>query len=80
MTGIHEEIDEEELNNKFAEYGPIKTIVLNVDRRTGFFKGYALIEYENYKSAATALEEVDGTDFYGQKISVNWCFVKGPSK
>lgn len=76
-TGIHKEATEDDVTEKFADFGDIQNITLNVDRRTGYIKGYALVEFKSYQEAKEAIDECDNTDLLGQTIHCDFAFVKG---
>ncbi|GLE00220.1 hypothetical protein PINS_up008947 [Pythium insidiosum] len=78
ISGVHEEAQEEHLLDAFGEDAPVKNVHMNLDRRTGFVKGYALIEFEEYEAAKDAIERMDGQELLGQTIHVGWAFRKEP--
>ncbi|CAO3634508.1 unnamed protein product [Cunninghamella echinulata] len=62
------------------EFGNIKNINFNLNCRTGYAKGYALIEYETRREAQLAIDDVNDTKFLGQTLKVDFAFVKGTPK
>ena len=46
VSGINEEVVEEDMMDKLQEYGKVINMHLNLDRRTGYLKGYCIAQCE----------------------------------
>ena len=79
VTGLHEEITEDDLYDRFADYGAVKAVKVNLDHRTGYVKGYGLVEFAEWEAARRAREELDGSSFMDSTLRVDFAFVKPPT-
>lgn len=62
--------EESELRELFEEFGEVISVRLITDRATGRKKGFGFVEMSD-EDAATAIQELDQTDFGGRNIRVN---------
>eukprot|EP01118_Nematostelium_gracile_P000164 TRINITY_DN10152_c0_g1_i1.p1 TRINITY_DN10152_c0_g1~~TRINITY_DN10152_c0_g1_i1.p1 ORF type:complete len:187 (-),score=67.46 TRINITY_DN10152_c0_g1_i1:119-622(-) len=76
VTSIHEEATEDDIHDRFSEFGVVKNLHLPLDRRTGFVKGYALVEYDTKEEAETAIKEMNGSEFMDNTLGVDFAFTK----
>lgn len=68
---------EEDLHEAFSEFGEIKNIYMNLDRQTGFVKGYALIEYKTKREAQAAIDNMNGAQVMTKPVTVDYAFKVG---
>ena len=62
---------EGDLRQKFEEFGDVASVNIITDRETGRSKGFAFIEMASAASAEKAINEMNGKDFGGRKLTVN---------
>ena len=77
VTGVHDEACEDDVLDKFNDYGKVRSINLNLDRQTGFAKGYALIEYATQREAEAAISGMNRQQLLGNEVRVTWTFITG---
>ncbi|EEE60154.1 hypothetical protein OsJ_13057 [Oryza sativa Japonica Group] len=95
VSGVKEDAEEDDLYNTFSDFGHVKDLHLNLERRTGYAKllavrashiqlinlkgmGYALVEYESFEEAQTAIKAMNGTQLLTRTVYVDWAFSRGP--
>ncbi|GMM34222.1 hypothetical protein DASC09_015470 [Saccharomycopsis crataegensis] len=74
---VHPEASEDDIIDFFDEFGKVKNVQLNMDRQTGYAKGYALVEYEKLREAETAVDEADNSELLGKRLVVDFAFLEG---
>ena len=70
IGGLTESITTDALRISFIPYGPIKTIDIPVDFKTGKTKGFAFLEYVSLEDAKEAVFNMDGSELQNRTLNV----------
>ncbi len=62
---------ENELQDLFAQHGPVTEVNLIQDRVTGKARGFAFVTMETKEGADAAIQALNGKDFKGRALTVN---------
>ena len=64
-------VDDQQLNDLFAQYGEIVSARVVTDRETGRSRGFGFVEFADDASAQAAIDAMDGADVQGRNITVS---------
>ena len=65
------DVNQEDLNEVFAEYGTVKRVHIPTDRETGRVRGFAFVEMESEANEDKAIEALDGAEWMDRQLRVN---------
>lgn len=70
VKNIELEVTDEQFRELFEKYGDITSASLAHDSETGKSRGFGFVNYVRHEDAAKAVDELNDTDFHGQKLYV----------
>jgi RNA recognition motif-containing protein len=62
---------EDSLRDLFASHGQVVSVAIITDRMTGRSRGFGFVEMDDDAAAATAIEQLNGTQLDGRTLTVN---------
>ncbi len=62
---------EQDLSDKFAAFGTVKSVKLITDRGTGRSRGFGFVEMASDSEAEAAIDSLNGSDYEGRPMKVN---------
>ncbi len=65
------EVNQEDLNEVFTEYGTVKRVHIPTDRDTGRVRGFAFVEMESEADEDKAIQALDGAEWMERSLKVN---------
>uniref|UniRef100_A0A1I7XHY3 RRM domain-containing protein n=1 Tax=Heterorhabditis bacteriophora TaxID=37862 RepID=A0A1I7XHY3_HETBA len=63
---------EDDIGHYFSQAGQVMNVRIVYDRETGRPKGFGFCEFSDETGAQNAVNQLNGTDFNGRALRVNW--------
>jgi cold-inducible RNA-binding protein len=71
VGNLSHSVTENDLQDLFAQHGPVVEVNLMLDRMTGKPRGFAFVTMETKEGAEAAMRALDGQDLQGRALKVN---------
>ncbi len=65
------EVNQEDLNEVFTEYGTVNRVHIPTDRETGRVRGFAFVEMESEADEDKAIAALDGAEWMDRELKVS---------
>ena len=65
------DVTKNDLQDVFAQHGPVQDIHVVTDKVTGKARGFAFVTMETKESAEAAIQALNGSDWNGRAMTVN---------
>src|SRR5258707_15883485 len=71
VGNLSAEMTENDLQDMFAEFGPVNEVNLMMDRATGRSRGFAFVTMATAEAAQSAIQGLSGKNIKGRNLTVN---------
>ncbi len=62
---------EDDLRNKFSEFGSVDEVLIIKDKISGRSKGFGFVTFNNDDEADAAMNALNGQQFNGRQLNIN---------
>ncbi len=71
VGNLNYKLDENQLEEIFAEFGEVASVKIITDKNTGRSKGFGFVEMPDDQEAEAAVEALNGKELEGRQMRVN---------
>jgi len=71
VAGLPYDVDDQELQQIFEEYGTVGSAKVILDKETRKSRGFGFVEMDNNQEAQEAIERFNGHELQGRPLTVN---------